>query len=71
MEGGENGIREGRMDEWMEGRKDGWVNKRMDGWVGRRKKTRMDEFMHACRGVRPSWVLVHEGFRDWTWIELG
>lgn len=53
MEGGENGIREGRMDEWMEGRKDGWVNKRMDGWVDRWKKTRMDEFMHACRGMRP------------------
>lgn len=54
MEGGENGIREGRMDKWMEGRKDGWVDKRMDGWVDRWKKTRMDECMHACRGVRPS-----------------
>lgn len=54
MEGGENGIREGRMDKWMEGRKDGWVDKRMDGWVDRWKKIRMDECMHACRGVRPS-----------------
>lgn len=55
----------------MEGRKDGWVGKRMDGWVDRRKKTRMDECIHACKGVRPSWALVREGFRDWTWTELG
>lgn len=43
----------------------------MDGWVDRRKKTRMDECIHACKGsVRPSWALVREGFRDWTWTEL-
>lgn len=62
----------GWMSGWKEGKMYGWIKGWMDGWIDGRRQG-MNACMHACMqgSVKPSWVLVSEGFRDWTWIELG